>query len=71
MKSIIYTMDRQKIDDKKGLHSDMLDACLYAFRYIYMYLKPKKEVKDVRTWEDKRFQAILEANRKKPSKFVL
>ena len=32
---IIYTPTRDDIDDKLGLHSDLLDATLYSFRHIF------------------------------------
>jgi len=67
MEQIIYTMDREKIDDKKGYHSDLLDACLYAFRYIYTHLKPA-EPKDILSFEDNRFEELLERHRNKHKK---
>lgn len=35
MAQILYTEDYQKVDDEQGLHSDLLDAALYSFRFIY------------------------------------
>ena len=48
---IVYTPERDAIDDEFGLHSDLLDACLYAFRHItskFMDTKKKEE-----SWQDK------------------
>ena len=58
MKQIIYTDDKQKIDDKKGLHSDLLDATVYAFRYIYNYMllgKPDSK----KTFAEKRKEELF------------
>ena len=70
MERIIYTIDREKIDGKKGYHSDLLDAALYAFRYIYSHIMPTSKEADRRTWEEKRLDDLIEMNdRKKKIKY--
>ena len=70
MERIIYTLDREKIDDKKGYHSDLLDAALYAFRYIYNHIMPRSVEADTRSWEEKRLDDLIEMNdRKKKPKY--
>lgn len=58
MKQIIYTDDKQKIDDKKGLHSDLLDATVYAFRFIYNYILLGKSDR-LKTFAEKRKEELI------------
>ena len=59
---IIYTPDFQEIDDNAGLHSDLLDACLYSFRGIYN-LFPEPVIKE-KTYEEKRIEDLIKKNKK-------
>ena len=59
---IIYTPDFTEIDDENGLHSDLLDACLYAMRYVWNSW-PQEKPKE-KTHKEKRIEEILK-NRKK------
>ena len=43
---IIYTADRSEVDDKEGLHSDLLDACLYSFRHIHSKFPQRRPLKE-------------------------
>lgn len=61
MNQIIYNEDKTKIDDKSGYHSDLLDAVIYAFRYIYNYILlpgPQKQ----KSYKEKRIQDIIKHN---------
>ena len=62
MGQIIYNNRFDEIDDKQGLHSDLLDACLYAFRFIYskeLENRPKSK-----TYEEKRLEEVLKRHRR-------
>ena len=54
MDQIIYTPDRSEVDDDNGLHSDLLDACLYSFRHIHS--KFPKDRPKVENYVDKRIR---------------
>ena len=41
-KQIVYTDKKDKIDDERGLHSDLLDASLYAMRYLMSQFYKKR-----------------------------
>ena len=43
---IIYNVEHTEIDDENGLHSDLLDACLYAFRGVYNAWPEEKPVEE-------------------------
>ena len=64
MNQIIYSDDKSKIDDKRGYHSDLLDATLYSFRYIYNYILNNK-VDKKKTFAEERIAKILKNQRKK------
>ena len=57
MRQIIYTPDYKDIDDEQGLHSDLLDACLYSFRFISSQWPLRKEKE--KTYEEKRLEYRL------------
>ena len=62
MPQIVYTPDRRKLDDVEGLHSDLLDASLYAFRLITSKFVKKQEVQ--MSYEEKRaLEKIREMNK--------
>jgi len=42
---IIYDEKKEKLDEKEGYHSDLLDATLYSFRYIYNHIRIKPKLK--------------------------
>ena len=54
---IIYTQDHQKVDDENGLHSDLLDACLYAFRGVYNAWPEDKPLK--MSYKQRRIKELL------------
>ena len=53
---IIYTERRKEIDDEQGLHSDIMDAVLYAMRHLHN-LHPEVKEKP-KTEEEKIFEKI-------------
>ncbi len=62
-KQIIYTATKEKIDTKMGLKSDLQDAILYAYRFIYQSIKAQHtEVK--KTFVEKRIDSILKSRKK-------
>ncbi len=57
LNQIIYTEDKLKIDDENGIHSDLIDACLYAFRHVYnSYPQPRPVEK---SYKQKRIDQFL------------
>ena len=58
MKQIIYNHDKSKLDDKQGIHSDLLDATLYSFRFIYNWIRTGAP-KEKETFKDKRIRQIM------------
>ena len=60
---IIYTTDKLEVDDINGLHSDLLDACLYSFRFVYNAWPAVKPVKE--SYKQKRLKEILKKNKKR------
>ena len=60
---IIYNEDRSEIDDENGLHSDLLDACLYAMRDVFNAWPKEKPVK--KTYSQERIEAILRKKNKR------
>ena len=67
---IIFNDMGDEVDDKNGLHSDLLDACLYSFRHIYSQF-PKVKERD-KTYSEMQIEAIVKANKRaKFEKYVL
>ena len=60
---IIYSDKGDKIDDVQGIHSDLLDACLYAMRYLWNAYPEEKQKEE--TYKEKRMREILERRKKK------
>ena len=60
---IIYSEKGDKIDDVAGIHSDLLDACLYAMRYVWNSWPKEKPVE--KSYEDKRLEEIYNSQRKR------
>ena len=54
---IIYTEDRDAIDDVNGLHSDLFDACLYAMRFVFNAWPVDKPAK--KSYKQERLQEIM------------
>lgn len=54
---IIYTEDHSGVDDENGLHSDLLDACLYAMRFVWNSWPEKKPEK--KSYKFKRIRELL------------
>ena len=57
---IIYTEKKDAIDDEQGIHSDLFDACLYAFRHIYNSWPEARPVK--KDYTEKRIEELLQIN---------
>ena len=59
---IIYSEDKTKVDDENGLHSDILDAVLYAFRFVYNEY-PEERPKE-KSYKEKRIEEIMRSRKK-------
>ena len=57
---IIYTEKKDEIDDEQGLHSDLFDACLYAFRHIYNAWPSDRPVE--KSYTEQRIEELLSQN---------
>ena len=60
---IIFTPDLLEIDSENGLHSDLLDACLYAMRYLWNAHPEERPVK--KSYKERRIAELLTSNTKK------
>ena len=62
---IFYTEDQTEIDDENGLHSDLIDACLYSTRYLFNKYPKERPVKKTHAEKEIERRLGLDAKRKK------